>query len=66
MLAKFLTKMYERNVVSWIAIIACYCQYGHANEALALFYQMQKEDLEPELITMASVLPACAHLAALQ
>ena len=59
---KFLTKMYERNVVSWIGIIAGYSQYGHANEALALFYRMQKEYFEPELITMASVLPACAHI----
>jgi pentatricopeptide repeat protein len=63
---KVFDKMTERNVVSWTAIIAGYSQYGHANEALTHFYQMQEEDIEPEVITIASVLPACAHLAALQ
>lgn len=63
---KVFDKMSERNVVSWTGIIAGYTQYGHANEALALLYQMQEEDIEPEVITMVSVLPACAHLAALQ
>eukprot|EP01018_Ginkgo_biloba_P008832 Gb_05284 [translate_table: standard] len=39
---------------------------GYANEALILFCQMQSEDVKPELVTMVSVLPACADLAVLQ
>eukprot|EP01018_Ginkgo_biloba_P030303 Gb_38441 [translate_table: standard] len=59
-------EMSQRNVVLWTAMIAGYVQNGHANEALALFYQMQLVDVIPDSVTMASVLPACALLAALQ
>eukprot|EP01018_Ginkgo_biloba_P002288 Gb_24674 [translate_table: standard] len=59
-------KMPKKTAVSWTAMIAGYAQHGHANEALTLFYQMQLEDVKPELVTMVSVLPACADLAALQ
>eukprot|EP01018_Ginkgo_biloba_P031290 Gb_27322 [translate_table: standard] len=59
-------KMAKRNVVSWNAMIAGYAQKGHANEALALFHQMQLANMKPDPFTMVSVLPACAHLAALQ
>eukprot|EP01018_Ginkgo_biloba_P030279 Gb_21442 [translate_table: standard] len=59
-------KMSHRNVVSWTSMIAGCAQNGHANEALKLFRQMQMEDVEPNRVTIVSVLPACAHLAALQ
>eukprot|EP01018_Ginkgo_biloba_P020815 Gb_00204 [translate_table: standard] len=59
-------KMSERNVVSWNAMIAGYAQNGHANEALTLFHQMQMADVEPNSVTMLSVLQASAHLGAFQ
>eukprot|EP01018_Ginkgo_biloba_P030286 Gb_21437 [translate_table: standard] len=59
-------KMYKRDVISWNAMIAGYAQNGHANDALTLFHEMQLANLKPNLVTMLSVLPACAHLAALQ
>eukprot|EP01018_Ginkgo_biloba_P033250 Gb_04533 [translate_table: standard] len=59
-------KMSKRDVVSWNAMIAAYAQNGYINEALTLFHQMQEADMQPDSITMVSVLPACAHLAALQ
>jgi pentatricopeptide repeat protein len=59
-------KMSQRNVVSWNAMIAGYAQNGHANEALALFNEMQLQNLKPDSITMVSTLPACAFLSALQ
>eukprot|EP01018_Ginkgo_biloba_P019525 Gb_02229 [translate_table: standard] len=59
-------KMPKRNVVSWNAMIAGYAQNGQANEALTLFNQMQLAGIKLDLGTMLSVLPACAHLAALQ
>eukprot|EP01018_Ginkgo_biloba_P031205 Gb_32921 [translate_table: standard] len=59
-------KMSKRNVVSWNAMIAGYAQNGEANEALTLFHQMQLANVDPNSVTVASVLPACAYLAALQ
>eukprot|EP01018_Ginkgo_biloba_P030407 Gb_26154 [translate_table: standard] len=59
-------QMPDRDVVSWNTMIAGYAQNGDANEALKLFAQMQVEDMKPDSVTIASVLPACAHLAALQ
>eukprot|EP01018_Ginkgo_biloba_P024207 Gb_01226 [translate_table: standard] len=58
--------MCHRNVVSWTVMIGGYAQNGHANEALQLFCQMQLTGLKPNSVTIASVLPACARLAALQ
>jgi pentatricopeptide repeat protein len=59
-------KMPRRVVVSWNSMIAGYAQNGLANEALRLFNQMLTEDMKPDLVTVKSVLPACANLAALQ
>eukprot|EP01018_Ginkgo_biloba_P038688 Gb_02864 [translate_table: standard] len=59
-------KMSKRNVVSWSAMITAYALNGHANEALACFNQMQLAGMKPNLVTMVSVLPACAYLASLQ
>eukprot|EP00253_Pinus_taeda_P022295 PITA_22295 len=58
-------KMLRSDVVSWSAMITGYTQSGHAKEALSLFQKMQLEGLRPNSFTMASVLPACAHLKAL-
>eukprot|EP01018_Ginkgo_biloba_P013141 Gb_38249 [translate_table: standard] len=59
-------KMYQRSVVSWTAIIAGYVQNGQGVEALRLFRQMQLAGVKAEPNTFASVLPACANLAALE
>lgn len=59
-------KMSKREAVSWNSMIAGYAQNGHANEALSLFNQMLLTDVKPNVVTMVSVLPACAHLSALQ
>eukprot|EP01018_Ginkgo_biloba_P019587 Gb_24126 [translate_table: standard] len=59
-------KMPKRDVVSWNAMIVGYAQNGHASEALSLFHQMRLEGVKPDSVTMVSVLPACASLAALQ
>jgi pentatricopeptide repeat protein len=59
-------QMSKRSAVSWNAMISGYTQSGHADEALALFYQMLLTVMKPDAVTMASVLPSFAHLAALQ
>eukprot|EP01018_Ginkgo_biloba_P033235 Gb_08628 [translate_table: standard] len=59
-------KMSHRDVVSWTAMIAGYSQNGHVDEALELFNQMGMAGMKPDLITIVSVLTACAHSTDLQ
>eukprot|EP01018_Ginkgo_biloba_P032098 Gb_20504 [translate_table: standard] len=59
-------EMPERNVVSWTTMIATYAKHGLGEKALTLFYQMQRTGIQPNHFTFASVLPACANLAALE
>eukprot|EP01018_Ginkgo_biloba_P002732 Gb_33135 [translate_table: standard] len=59
-------KMIEQDLVSWNAMIAAYAKHGPFDEALTLFHQMQQTGTEPNQFTFASVLPACAHLAAME
>ncbi|KAG0501944.1 hypothetical protein HPP92_002016 [Vanilla planifolia] len=60
--------MPERNVFSWTAMISGYTQNGAADRALELFEEMKKEgsEVKPNWVTIVSVLPACAHSAALE
>eukprot|EP01018_Ginkgo_biloba_P034730 Gb_12555 [translate_table: standard] len=58
--------MPKQNVASWTAMIAGYAQNGHSEEAMKLFQQMQVTGVKPNSNTFASVLPACANLAALE
>lgn len=58
--------MSRRDVVSWNAMIAGYAQNGQATKALTLFHEMQLTDVQPSPVTMTCVLPACAHLSALE
>jgi pentatricopeptide repeat protein len=59
-------KLSKRDVISWNSMIASYTQNGRAREALTVFHQMRLGDTKPDSVTMVSVLPACANLAALQ
>ncbi|XP_059648169.1 putative pentatricopeptide repeat-containing protein At3g49142 [Cornus florida] len=61
-------KMSNRNIVSWTAMISGYAQNGYAAQALDLFDEMLQEgsEVKPNWVTVMSVLPACAHSAALE
>jgi len=59
---KVFDRMYERNVVSWTAIIAGYAGQGCANESLDLFNQMRLVGVKPNYFTFPSVLRACTCL----
>ncbi|KAH0892056.1 hypothetical protein HID58_054485 [Brassica napus] len=59
------TKMRERNVVSWNALIAGYTQNGENEEALGLFRLLKRESVSPTHYTFANILKACADLAEL-
>ncbi|KAJ9188181.1 hypothetical protein P3X46_003568 [Hevea brasiliensis] len=59
--------MPSRNVVSWTAMISGYSQNGMYSKALEMFLEMEKEEgLMPNEVTIASILPACANLGALE
>eukprot|EP01018_Ginkgo_biloba_P036812 Gb_09741 [translate_table: standard] len=59
-------EMYEKDLVSWNAMIAGYTQNGHWKAALVLFYQLQQGGIEADQFTFASILTACANLVALE
>eukprot|EP00250_Pteridium_aquilinum_P019915 c24623_g3_i2 orf=58-906(+) len=49
-----------RDVVSWTALIGGYVEYGHCEEALEFFRQMQLEGVSPNAVTFVSSLKACS------
>ncbi|XP_010049068.2 pentatricopeptide repeat-containing protein At2g20540 [Eucalyptus grandis] len=55
-----------KTVVSWTTVISGYSQVGCYVDALEIFRQMQTVGVEPDEISIVSVLPACAHLGALE
>eukprot|EP01018_Ginkgo_biloba_P020539 Gb_40679 [translate_table: standard] len=59
-------KLSQTNAVSWNALIVGYAQSGRANDILTLFKQIHLAKMTPDWGTMVGVLPACAHLGALQ
>ncbi|XP_030511694.2 pentatricopeptide repeat-containing protein At4g35130, chloroplastic [Rhodamnia argentea] len=65
--AKYLFgKMAEKSLISWNAIIAAHVQNGQNEAALVLFQKLWCERLEPDAITIASILPAFAEVALLR
>lgn len=64
--AELFRLMPSRNVISWTAVISGYSQNGWYSDALATFLRMEEEGLRPNEVTVASVLPVCAHLGALE
>ncbi|KAL3348792.1 hypothetical protein AABB24_022117 [Solanum stoloniferum] len=58
--------MPQRNLYSWNAMIGGYCQNKQPQEAWKLFHELQMgATLEPDGVTVVSVLPAIADLGAL-
>ncbi|KAK4411528.1 Pentatricopeptide repeat-containing protein [Sesamum angolense] len=59
--------MPSRNVISWTSLISGYSQNGRYREALEMYLEMEREGrVRPNEVTIASVLPACANLGALE
>ncbi|XP_068662377.1 pentatricopeptide repeat-containing protein At1g11290, chloroplastic [Aristolochia californica] len=57
---KVFDRMFQRDLVSWNAIIAAYAQNGLSRRALDMVIAMQDEWKRPDLITLVTILPACA------
>ncbi|XP_020213202.1 pentatricopeptide repeat-containing protein At2g20540 [Cajanus cajan] len=55
-----------RTIVSWTTMINGYARVGCYADALEIFREMQVVGIEPDEISVISVLPACAQLGALE
>ncbi|KAJ6687231.1 hypothetical protein OIU79_016868 [Salix purpurea] len=58
-------QMPARDIISWTTMINCYSQNKRYREALGVFNEMAKHGIDPDEVTMATVISACAHLGAL-
>ncbi|KAJ7535916.1 hypothetical protein O6H91_12G050600 [Diphasiastrum complanatum] len=63
---KVFNDMKVRDLVSWNSMILGCVKCGHAEKALMLFWQMQREMVPQNSITFVGVLNACARVAALE
>ncbi|XP_008785200.1 pentatricopeptide repeat-containing protein At3g09040, mitochondrial [Phoenix dactylifera] len=61
----FLDMPDNNSLVLWTAIISGHAQNGHNDDALLLFRKMRSYNIQSDEATFASVLGACADLAAL-
>ncbi|KAM0932677.1 putative tetratricopeptide-like helical domain superfamily [Dioscorea sansibarensis] len=63
---KVFDEMCQRDVVAWSAMIAGYAQNGRSIDALELFENMRLVNVEPNEVTLVSVLSACAQLGSVE
>ncbi|GMI86831.1 hypothetical protein like AT3G26782 [Hibiscus trionum] len=64
---KMFDAIVDKDDVSWNSMISVYAQNGMSNEALEVFYEMVRDNnVSYNIITLSSVLLACAHSGALQ
>ncbi|PRQ46486.1 putative tetratricopeptide-like helical domain, DYW domain-containing protein [Rosa chinensis] len=56
---KVFDKMSDKSVVSWATMIDAYAQWDQSAEALKLFYKMERENVDPNEVTLLNVLTAC-------
>ncbi|KAJ0982939.1 hypothetical protein J5N97_011194 [Dioscorea zingiberensis] len=55
------TRMEEKNVLAWTAMIGGLAINGRGKDALQLFSQMEMEEVSPNEVTFIGVLNACSH-----
>ncbi|KAK3128228.1 hypothetical protein QOZ80_6BG0458670 [Eleusine coracana subsp. coracana] len=64
---KLFEEMPERNVVSWTAMVSGYAQNGRHEQAVSTFLEMwERAGIQPNGLTVSSVLPACAAVGAME
>ncbi|WCJ35943.1 Pentatricopeptide repeat-containing protein At1g74630 [Euphorbia peplus] len=51
----------KRSIVSWTSIMAGLAMYGHGEEAIKLFQEMEESGARPDGIMFISLLYACSH-----
>lgn len=60
------SRMGQRNVVTWSALMGACAQNDCCKEVLHLFHQMQSDDIKPDKVTFLCVLDACTSLTTLK
>ncbi|ONI30040.1 hypothetical protein PRUPE_1G227600 [Prunus persica] len=56
----------KRNTASWNSLVSGYLQLGEKNKPFGVFRQMQAYCVNPNSVTILSVLPSCANLVAMK
>jgi pentatricopeptide repeat protein len=56
--------MQFKELISWNAMHAIYANNGYHVKAVGLFMKMEKERVEPNSVTLVTVLPPCGELSA--
>ncbi|KAG7540314.1 Pentatricopeptide repeat [Arabidopsis thaliana x Arabidopsis arenosa] len=55
--------MIQRNIVVWNVMVGCYARNSRVTDAFLCFQKMSEQNgLQPDVITLISLLPACAIL----
>ncbi|XP_057951103.1 putative pentatricopeptide repeat-containing protein At3g49142 [Malania oleifera] len=58
-------KLANKSLVSWNVMIAVYVNNSMPAEAVDLYSRMEAQGIDPDAVTLSSVLPACGDLSAL-
>ncbi|KAK4402218.1 putative pentatricopeptide repeat-containing protein [Sesamum angolense] len=61
---KIFLGMSKEELVAWNVMTAVYANNSMSTEAIDLYLQMETNGIQPDAITIASVLPACGDLSA--
>ncbi|KAG7037161.1 Pentatricopeptide repeat-containing protein, chloroplastic, partial [Cucurbita argyrosperma subsp. argyrosperma] len=56
----------ERNAICWTALMSGYALNGRLEQAVRSVIWMQQEGFRPDVVTVATILPVCAKLRALE
>lgn len=59
---KVFSSMVEHDIVSWNSLLSAYAHHGCGRKAVALFEQMRRTVVKPDLTTFLAVLSACSHV----
>lgn len=55
----------KKDLVCWTTMISAYAESDHPQEALRVFEEMCRSGIKPDVVTMFSVISACANLGTL-
>ncbi|GLT76925.1 hypothetical protein SLA2020_485580 [Shorea laevis] len=58
-------RLAKKSLVSWNVMIAVYVKNSMSAEAIDLYSQMEAQGMEPDSITIATILPACGDLSSI-
>ncbi|KAF8683494.1 hypothetical protein HU200_044404 [Digitaria exilis] len=61
---KVFDEMQFKELISWNAMLAIYANNGYHVKAVELYLRMEKDGVEPDSVTLATVLPPCGELSA--